>query len=57
MKLSDDYTRHRFSFTLPPNEQDSGSLVDMVLQGETRVRVTMGQSAVQTWRRCPPGTS
>lgn len=57
LKLSGDYTRHSFSFILPQNEQDAGSPVEMVLQGETRVRVTIGKSAAQIWHRCPPGTS
>ena len=57
LKLSGDYTRHSFRFTLPQNEQDAGTPVDMVLQGEAQVRVTIGTSAAQTWRRCPPGTS
>ncbi|SFI05628.1 hypothetical protein SAMN05216304_101635 [Bosea sp. OK403] len=57
LRLSGNYTRHTFNFTLPPEEADAGSPVDMVLQGETQVRVTIGSAAAQTWRRCTPGIS
>lgn len=57
LRLSGNYTRHTFNFTLPPEEADAGSPVDMVLQGETQVRVTIGSASAQIWRRCPPGTS
>jgi len=57
MRLSGNYTRHTFNFTLPSEEPDAGAAVDMVLQGETQVRVTIGAAGAQTWRRCPPGIS
>ncbi|MGO4671839.1 hypothetical protein AB4Z40_02985 [Bosea sp. 2YAB26] len=57
LTLSGTYTRHRFSFTLPPGEADAGAPVDMVLQGETQVRVTIGSAGAEIWRRCPAGIS
>ena len=57
MRLSGNYTRHTFAFTLPAEEADAGAAVDMVLQGEKQVRVTIGAAGAQTWRRCPPGIS
>lgn len=57
VRLQGSYSRHAFSFTLPPEEADAGSAVDMALLGETQVRVTIGSAGAQTWRRCPPGIS
>lgn len=56
-KAQGDYTRHAFAFRMPTGEPDAGAVVDMVLQGETRVRVRIGESEPQIWRRCPPGIS
>lgn len=55
--MQGNYTRHAFDFTMPEAETDAGSPVDMVLQGETRVRVTIGSTPPQIWRRCQPGIS
>lgn len=57
VRMQGAYTRHAFAFTMPEAEADAGSPVDMVLQGETRVRVTIGATAPQIWRRCQPGIS
>ncbi len=57
LTVSGAYTRHRFSFTMPAGEADAGAPVDMVLQDETQVRVTIGSASPQIWRRCPPGIS
>ncbi len=57
VRLTGSYTRHSFAFVLPAEEAQAGAPVDMVLQGEMQVRVTIGATAAQTWRRCPPGIS
>lgn len=51
-RLTGSYTRHTFAFTLPAGEDDGGAPVDMVLQGEMRVRVKIGLADPQIWRRC-----
>jgi hypothetical protein len=56
-KLTGAYTRHTFAFTLPASEENAGATVDMVLQGEMRVRVRIGGGEPQMWHRCPPGIS
>lgn len=56
-KLTGAYTRHTFAFTLPAGEENAGAPVDMVLQGEMRVRVRIGSGEPQMWHRCPPGIS
>jgi hypothetical protein len=57
VQIRGDYTRHSFAFTMPPPEGDAGAAVAMMLQGETRVQVTIGSTVPQVWRRCPPGIS
>ncbi|MBX9646640.1 MAG: hypothetical protein K2X57_06255 [Xanthobacteraceae bacterium] len=57
VKLQGNYTRHTFSFTMPDAENDAGAAVEMVLQGETQVRVLIGPNAPEIWKRCPPGIS
>ncbi|MCX7325549.1 MAG: hypothetical protein NTZ14_14195 [Hyphomicrobiales bacterium] len=57
VRMQGDYSRHGFAFTMPGNEADAGSAVDMVLQGEQRVSVRIGPSAAQIWRRCAAGVS
>ena len=56
-KAQGNYTRHTFVFLMPTGEPDTGAAVDMVLQGESRVRVKIGETEPQIWRRCPPGIS
>lgn len=56
-RLSGTYTRHTFNFSLPAEEADAGAAVDMLLQGETQVRLTIGAAGVKPWRQCPPGIS
>lgn len=57
VRMEGAYSRHNFAFTMPGIEIDAGSPVDMVLQGESRVRVKIGASEPQIWRRCPAGIS
>lgn len=57
VRMQGAYTRHTFAFTMPGEEVDAGASVDMVLQGEYRVRVRIGAGEVQVWQRCPPGIS
>ena len=56
-KAEGAYTRHSFAFAMPAGEPEAGKPVDMVLQGETRIRVRIGESEPEVWRRCPPGIS
>jgi len=56
-KAEGAYTRHSFAFAMPAGEPDAGKPVDMVLQGEARIRVRIGESEPEVWRRCPPGIS
>lgn len=54
--IQGQYSRHQFSYTAPAGDPEPGAEVQMILMGETRVRVTVnGTDAI--WRRCPPGTS
>ena len=57
VRMQGAYTRHTFAFTMPGEEVDAGAPVEMVLQGEHRVRVKIGAGEVQVWMRCPPGIS
>ncbi len=57
IRIEGQYTRHSYAFTMPPAEADAGAAVEMVLQGETRVRIRIGALEPQIWRRCPADIS
>ena len=57
VRMQGNYSRHAFAFTMPPVEIDAGAPVEMRLQGESRVRVSIGGGEPQIWRRCPAGIS
>ena len=53
-----DYTRHFFSYVIPPGEAGAGATVSIQLLGEYLAHVRQGaDGAVQEWRRCQPGVS
>ena len=52
-----DYGRHDFAYTVPAGEPGAGTRIQMVLMGETRVRVQQGDAAPVVWDRCGPSVS
>src|SRR5262245_30769686 len=57
-KISGDYTRHSFFYTVPANEPNAGSPITMLLVNETTVNLWVGSAQqagnAQVWRRCQP---
>jgi hypothetical protein len=53
-RIVGNYHRHGFTYVVPPNEQDAGTQIVMVLLNEETVAVTRGSSPPETWRRCKP---
>ena len=51
------YGRHDFAYTVPAGEPGAGTRIQMVLMGETRVRVQEGDAAPVVWERCGPSVS
>lgn len=58
-KTDGNYSRHNFSYTVPPAEPGAGQFIAMVLVNEETVQLRTGadlaaaaQAAPQTWRRC-----
>lgn len=56
-RLEGRYTRHSYSFAIPPGAPDAGAAVDMVLQGETRTSVRIDNGPAEIWLRCPADIS
>ena len=59
-----NYSRHFFSYVVPPTDPDAGQTVSMVLINEDTVHLHLGTApsyssdeAVQVWHRCGPPTS
>ena len=54
-----DYSRHFFSYVIPPGEAGAGATVSITLLGEylAHAREGGGDAPVQEWRRCQPGVS
>jgi hypothetical protein len=52
--ITGDYDRHGFRYVVPVNEEGAGTQIVMVLLNEETVRLTRGNSAPETWRRCKP---
>lgn len=56
--IQGDYSRHAFSFEVPPPLNDAGQTIDMRLLGETVLRAITISADKQTrsqpelWRRC-----
>ena len=51
------YDRHYFSYVVPNTDPGAGSTVDMVLMGETALRLKAGNTAEEIWNRCGPPIS
>ncbi len=53
-KMEGNYTRHSFSYTVPPAEPQTGSVIYMVLLNEETMEVRIGNPVGQAavWRRC-----
>lgn len=51
------YDRHYFSYIIPSGDPGAGATVDMVLMGETALRLKAGNMAEETWHRCGPPIS
>ncbi len=55
---SGSYSRHYFSYVVPPGEQGAGATVEMrLLNEETMQRRAAPDGAVETWHRCTPAVS
>jgi len=59
-----NYSRHYFTYEVPPSDPGAGQTVYMALQNENTVHITQAadaqaaqKSAVQVWHRCPPAVS
>lgn len=50
-RISGDYSRHFFVYTVPKGEPGEGARVEMRLLSEDEVEVLQGESFA-TWRRC-----
>lgn len=51
-----DYSRHYFSYVVPPGDPGAGNTISMQLLNEETVRVHDGSSD-QIWHRCGPAVS
>ena len=53
-----DYSRHAFSYVVPPEDPGAGTIVRMRLLNEETVQVQAGpQAPWETWNRCGPSIS
>ena len=54
-----DYSRHSFSYVIPPGEAGAGATVSITLLGEYLAHSRQGgaDAPLQEWRRCQPGVS
>ena len=58
-EIAGNYSRHSYSYTVPENHADAGSVVTMILVNDNTIHLTPGgstsvplKSAVETWNRC-----
>ena len=54
-KTTGNYSRHFFSYTIPPNDPSAGTEVYMALVNEFTVHLRTGKdpsSATEIWKRC-----
>ena len=57
-QTSGNYTRHFFSYVVPPDETGEGTAIEIQLLSETLARERRaGDPAVHEWQRCKPGVS
>jgi hypothetical protein len=54
-----EYSRHAFSYVIPPGEAGAGEQVAITLLSEylAHARQGAGNAPVQVWNRCQPGVS
>lgn len=54
-----DYSRHFFSYVVPPGEAGAGATVSITLLSEYLAHSRQGgaDAPLQEWRRCQPGVS
>ena len=54
-----DYTRHFFSYVVPPGEDGAGDKVAITLLSEDLAHARQGSDTapIQVWNRCQPGVS
>jgi hypothetical protein len=53
-----DYSRHYFTYVIPPGEAGAGNTVSITLLGEYLAHAREGEDGpVQEWRRCQPDVS
>ena len=57
--MEGNYSRHWFSYVVPPPEPGAGETIFMTLLNENTVQTRRGEaaSAEETWLRCSPSTS
>ena len=62
--IQGDYSRHFFTYVVPPSDPDPGRTVSMTLVNEDTVHLRIGTAPtyssdgpVQVWHRCGPPTS
>ena len=53
-RMTGDYDRHGFRYTIPSNEKGAGGKVVMRLMGEEAVQVAVDNAEPQVWNRCRP---
>jgi hypothetical protein len=53
-RMTGDYDRHGFRYTIPGNEKGAGGKVVMRLMGEEAVQVSVDSAEPQVWSRCRP---
>ncbi|MDX2156518.1 MAG: hypothetical protein SFW09_08405 [Hyphomicrobiaceae bacterium] len=57
-RMTGDYDRHGFRYTVPPPEPEAGTEIEMVLRSETtldlfrRAQGATGNGPAETWNRC-----
>jgi hypothetical protein len=52
-QISGSYSRHAFSYVVPPGESDAGATILMILLNEDTVRLDPGNGAAnEIWHRC-----
>ena len=56
-RTSGQYDRHYFSYVVPTDDPGAGSTIEMVLMGETALRLKAGNTAEEIWNRCGPPIS
>lgn len=56
-RITGDYDRHNFRYTVPAGEKGAGGKVRMTQQSEQIVHVWPSGGSMEVWRRCKKGVS